>query len=166
MAQGLKSFTIDAGDVSFILNQVKFATIKVIGYDASGAPLYGYVDASGNEHLLGLAGTFDPTSVIYFNSTDPSDPLIGLPLYNGPRDFQGLRNVSGHFNNLINGQSSWGATGNDFLRLVSPDYTHYVQENIAANNTVSVDGFGVHQDRKSTRLNSSHGGISRMPSSA
>ena len=30
----------------------------------------------------------------------------------------------------------------------------------------AATGFAVHPDRKSTRLNSSHGGISRMPSSA
>ena len=65
-----------------------------------------------------------------YQSSDPLDPRNGLPLYNGPRDFQGLRNVSGDFNNLIRGQTTWGATNEQFLRLVQPDYSHYLQEQI------------------------------------
>ena len=131
MSQALKPFLIDLADVAFILYQVTFPTIKIIRYDASGAAIFGYVDKSGNTHELGPIGAFDPTLVIYDNPSDPTDPLNNLPLYNGPRDYQGLRNVTGFLNNLIDGQQTWGATDSLFLRLVPHDYSHYVQENLA-----------------------------------
>jgi Ca2+-binding RTX toxin-like protein len=132
MSQDLKPFSINLADVAFLFDQVTFPTIKLIRYDSSGAAIYGYIDASGNSHELGAAGTFDPTTVIYLNPSNSSDPLNNLPLYNGPRDYQGLRNVTGLFNNLIDGQTAWGATGSWFLRLVPPDYAHYAQENFDA----------------------------------
>ena len=129
MSQDLKPFSINLADVAFIFDQVTFPTVKVIRYDSSGRPVYGYIDRSGNEHVLTAAELADPTTIIYVNPSDSSDPLNNLPLYNGPRDYQGLRNVSGDFNNLIAGQTSWGATGSWFLRLVPADYAHYAQEN-------------------------------------
>ena len=49
------------------------------------------------------------------------------------RDPSGLRNVSGELNNLIEGQTSWGSTGEIFLRLVNPDYAHYLQGDMTSN---------------------------------
>ena len=127
MTTSIKEFYLNAADIQFLYEQATFPTLKVVGYDASGNPIYGYVDSTGTTHPLGAEGTFDPTTVIY-QSNDPLDPRNGLPLYNGPRDFQGLRNVSGDFNNLIDGHTDWGATGSQFMRLVNADYDHYVKE--------------------------------------
>lgn len=94
----------------------------------------------GHTSLTGLPASpvvFDPTTVVYHGPDvvrydAPGAPTLllqdGQLLYNGPRDFQGLRNVTGLFNNLEAGHSVWGATGSEFYRLVPADYSHYVQE--------------------------------------
>ena len=62
----------------------------------------------------------------------------------------GLRTVDGSFNNLVAGQSEYGAADNSFLRLLDAQY----RAAYAASGNV-VDG-QPRVDRKSTRLNSSH----------
>ena len=128
MTSKIKEFFLSAGDLQFIYDQVTFPTIKVVGYAPDGTPIYGYVDASETTHELGPIGSFDPTSVIYNNPLNPNDPRNGLPIYDSARDYHGLRNVAGDFNNLIQGQEAWGSANEKFLRLVSPDYSHYLHE--------------------------------------
>jgi Ca2+-binding RTX toxin-like protein len=143
MAHEIKAFDINSGDVQFLFDQANFRTLKVVGYDATGTPIYGWVDGNdpfapvalteaqaaggatiqigGNTiHTLGAVGTFDPL-----------DPAFNK--YDGARDYEGLRNVSGQFNNLVGGQNSWGSSNEQFLRLTNGDYAHYSQENLAAN---------------------------------
>lgn len=150
MTTSIKEFYLSAGDLQFLYEQASFPTIRVIGY-ASGIPIFGYVDASGNVHSLGAVGSFDPTLVIYSNPTNAADPRNGLPLYNGPRDYQGLRNVSGDFNNLVGGQNTWGSSSELFMRLVQPDYAHYLQEVI--NNGPAVSASHIQADSSTAITN-------------
>ncbi len=96
----LKRFTLNANDISFLEQQVSFPTIHIVGYDSAGQPLYGYDGSDGNVHVLGLLGSFNPLD------TPPGEAVW----YNGARDPIGLRNVSGHFNNLTQDGQSWAAS--------------------------------------------------------
>jgi hypothetical protein len=150
MTTNVKEFYINATDVQFLFEQATFPTIKIVGYDSSGNPQFGYQDAGGTVHTIAVDpsdGLYHPADVIYeragYQGTDPNapnyDPRVGLPLYNGPRDFQGLRNVSGVFNNLIEGQLLWGATDSLFMRLVNPDYSHYLKGDLATDGASSFN---------------------------
>ena len=127
----LKRFTLNANDISFLEQQVSFPTIHIVGYDSAGQPLYGYDGSDGNVHVLGLLGSFNPLD------TPPGEAVW----YNGARDPIGLRNVSGHFNNLTQDGQSWGSFGQNFIRLTHSDYSHYVQQNLS--NAALTLGAGV-----------------------
>ena len=47
MTTSIKEFYLNAADIQFLYEQATFPTIKVVGYDASGNPIYGYVDSAG-----------------------------------------------------------------------------------------------------------------------
>ncbi|BAU73409.1 peroxidase family protein [Metapseudomonas furukawaii] len=115
----LKSFTLNQKDISFLLQQVSFPTLRVVGYTATGEALFGYTGSDGAVHVLGTDGSFDPLAI----------PAGESVWYNGARDPIGLRNVSGFFNNLTHDGHAWGSFGQDFIRLTLPDYSHYVQQN-------------------------------------
>lgn len=51
---GLKRFTLNQNDISFLDQQVTFPTIHVVGYNAAGDPLYGYSGSDGKVHVLGI----------------------------------------------------------------------------------------------------------------
>ncbi|BAN49815.1 peroxidase family protein [Metapseudomonas resinovorans] len=116
----LKSFTLNQKDISFLLQQVAFPTLRVVGYDTDGTALFGYIAADGTTHVLGADGSFDPLAM----------PAGESLWYNGARDPIGLRNVSGYFNNLTHDGHAWGSFGQDFIRLTLPDYSHYVRQNV------------------------------------
>lgn len=116
----LKRFTLNQNDISFLEQQVTFPTIHVVGYNASGDPLYGYSGSDGNVHMLGILGSFNPLDI----------PAGETRWYNGARDPIGLRDVSGHFNNLTQDGQAWGSFGQNFIRLTHSDYTHYVHQNL------------------------------------
>ena len=131
----IKSFKITLGDVNFLLDQLRH-TILVVRYDANGQPIYGYRDASvpGGYQELGLFGSFDPLAV---NGPD------GLPLYQGARDFAGLRILHGFFNNLTGTIGTpaawmWGSADDPFPRLTPPQYNHYVHQ-VLADHTALAD---------------------------
>ena len=126
MATSAKPFNITLSDIQFLLNQVRFGTIKIVGYDANGNAIYGYTDAGGTTHQLGALGTFDPLSVI--------DPVTNQSIYYSALDASGLRNIDGVFNNLTSSATStWGAANDPFLRLVHADYSHYLKQNVDPN---------------------------------
>lgn len=176
MTTNIKEFYLNPADIQFILDQVQFPTIIVIGYDADGNPLYGLSAAgvptdtvnvkgtsvgvtnsalngarvisiqsifmAAGSPISGTLGSFDPldpifASITYHDTSTNTD--IALPSYTSARDYEGLRNVSGEFNNLIFGtatagsQLTWGAANETFLRLVKPDYMHYLQGDTAGN---------------------------------
>ena len=54
--------------------------------------------------------------------------------------------------------------GNIYTRFSNPNNTEFIDKLCLMDG--AEDGLATASDRKSTRLNSSHGGISRMPSSA
>jgi Ca2+-binding RTX toxin-like protein len=121
----LKPFEITRNDLDFIRQQITFPRIKVIGYDSAGTAIYGlvWVDASGATHsdVLGYLGTFDPLQII--------NPLTDLPLYASARVADGLRDVSGTYNNLTDLGASYGTFASQFIRITAPDYAHYTNEN-------------------------------------
>jgi Ca2+-binding RTX toxin-like protein len=117
----LKRFTLNQNDVSFLEQQVAFPTIHVVGYNTAGEPLYGYKGSDGNVHVLGVLGSFNPLD------TPPGETVW----YNGARDPIGLRDVSGHFNNLTQDGQSWGSFDQNFIRLTRADFAHYVPQNLA-----------------------------------
>ena len=116
----LKRFTLNQNDISFLEQQVTFPTIHVVGYNTAGEPLYGYSGSDGNVHVLGILGSFNPLDI----------PAGETRWYNGARDPIGLRDVSGHFNNLTQDGQAWGSFGQNFIRLTHSDYTHYVHQNL------------------------------------
>jgi hypothetical protein len=115
----LKAFNVTQSDINFLFAQIRFPTIQIVGYNSSGAPIYGYVDELGNTVEIGVLGNFDPLNGSfsqYYSGLDPS----------------GIRNPDGTLNNLTSSfTSSWGATGQDFMKLVHADYGHYVSENLS-----------------------------------
>lgn len=117
----LKSFSLNQEDVLFLLQQVEFPTLRVVGYDSNGQALYGYTGGDGVVHILGVMGSFDPLAV-------PDGVSVW---YNGARDPIGLRNVSGEFNNLTQDGHQWGAFNQTFIRLTHADYSHYVHQNLS-----------------------------------
>ena len=117
MGATLKPFQITLNDIDFIHQQVTFPRIKVIGYDATGAAIYGLVwtDSAGLTHsdVLGYLGTFDPLQII--------NPLTDLPLYASARVADGLRDVSGTYNNLTDLGTTYGTFESQFIRITAPD---------------------------------------------
>jgi Animal haem peroxidase len=152
MASATKPFQITSNDLDFIQQQVTFPRIKVIGYDINGKAIYGLVwtDASGLTHSSLLATTVaaNPASttwvdlngqshtnalsdISYLGTFDPlqiMNPISGLPLYASARIADGLRDVSGIYNNLTDLGASYGAFESPFVRITNPDYAHYSNE--------------------------------------
>ncbi|MGE8482912.1 MAG: peroxidase family protein, partial [Pseudomonas sp.] len=126
----LKSFTLNQKDILFLAQQVGFPTIHIVGYDTNGEPLYGYDGSDGNMHVLGILGSFNPLDI----------PPGETSWYNGARDPIGVRNVSGHFNNLTQDGHSWGTFEQNFIRLTHSDYSHYVHQNL---DNAALAGLGV-----------------------
>lgn len=126
----LKSFSLNQKDVLYLLQQVEFPTLRVVGYDTSGKALYGYTGSDGVVHILGVMGSFDPLAI----------PAGETVWYNGARDPIGLRNVSGEFNNLTQDGHQWGAFNQTFIRLTHSDYSHYVHQNLS---NAALGGLGV-----------------------
>jgi hypothetical protein len=125
MGATLKPFQITSNDLDFIHQQVTFPRIKVIGYDVTGAAIYGLVwtDSAGITHsdLLGYLGAFDPLLL--------TNPLTGLPLFASPRIADGLRDPAGFYNNLTNLGASYGSFESQFIRITNADYSNYVAQN-------------------------------------
>ena len=131
LAPGLRSFTFNLTDLDFIASQIAFQPLfyksslsntgftPVINWDGVGA-----VYASTGE-LLSPGGVVagDPASLAAIG-------LLGTS-YNSYTDISGVRDVTGNYNNLLPGQSTWGATNQVFARTAAADFKHYVDQAVA-----------------------------------
>lgn len=132
---GLSAVGIPSG-VSTISANGNSVAIGTSAIDGSRVIAIADIFAANGKSVTGVRGSFDPLDLL-FSQLMYHDPVsnadINLPSYTSARDFQGLRNVSGDFNNLIfsdptNQQLGWGSANEYFLRLVNPDYAHYSKE--------------------------------------
>jgi Ca2+-binding RTX toxin-like protein len=102
-----QGFTLNAGDMRFILKQIKIAERHATREGPNGEPV-------------------------------PGSPLVGPGQYQVPHPLvpYGLRTVDGSYNNLIDGQSKFGASGQKFPRLGSATFR------TAEVNTLFPDPYG------------------------
>lgn len=135
---GLSAAGIPSG-VSTISANGHSVAIGTSAIDGSRVISIAGIFAANGKSVTGVRGSFDPLDLL-FSQLVYHDPVanadINLPSYTSARDYQGLRNVSGDFNNLIfsdptNQQLGWGSANEYFLRLVNPDYAHYSKEALA-----------------------------------
>ena len=124
-----KTFDITLGDINYLIDQLNH-TVLIVGYDASGRPVYGYRDALG-QHTLGVFGSFNPLNVTG-TAADGSTYFI----YAGARDSAGFRILSGIFNNLTGTVSApdpwlWGSDDRPFPRLTPAQYNGYIHQILA-----------------------------------
>jgi hypothetical protein len=87
----IKPIDVTLVDLNFLLDQMRVA-IAILRYDSQGRPIYGYIDAAGVSHELGLFGDFNPQSV--------TDAVTGLFIYGGAREASGFCIPAGFFNHL------------------------------------------------------------------
>ena len=116
MATDLRSFTFNLNDLEFIANQIGFRPLfykssisdtgftPVINWDGVGS----VYDSTGK--LLSPGGLIagDAAALTAMG-------LLGTS-YNSFTDISGLRDVTGNYNNLLPGQSTWGAANQVFAR--------------------------------------------------
>ena len=126
----LRSFTFNLTDLQFIAAQIAFQ------------PLF-YKSSTSNTGFSpvinwdGVGAVYDSTGLLLSNgglvATDAA-ALAAVNMwgtsYNSYTDISGLRDVTGNYNNLIPGQSTWGASNQVFSRITAADFTHYVQQAI------------------------------------
>jgi len=136
----LRSFTFNLTDLNFIAAQIAF---KPLFYKSS-------VSNTGFSPIINWDGTgavYDSTGALLWdgvNGTQFADSAAALAAlgtsYNSYTDISGLRDVTGNYNNLLPGQSTWGATNQDFTRIAAADFKNYVQQaiNIAQSTSDSI----------------------------
>lgn len=143
---GLSAVGIPSG-VSNILANGHSVAIGTSIIDGSRVISIADIFAANGKSITGVRGSFDPLDLL-FSQLMYHDPVanadINLPSYTSARDYQGLRNVSGDYNNLIfsdstNQQLGWGSANEYFLRLVSPDYAHYLQGDLSGTLNTATD---------------------------
>ena len=115
----LKPFVLNGSDLSYILNQVTFRPLfdaqgnAIIAWDGVGA-IY---DTQGNLIANGGAAAGDPAALAALDLYGPS--------YASVIAAQGVRDVTGLNNNLLQVHSSWGAVDQPFPRLSLANYLNY-----------------------------------------
>ena len=102
-----QDFQITEQDLAFILKQIRIS--EAHAEDVAGPG--GNPDSSP----LCVDGTFDVAEQMWFD--DDGDPCVGAPL-----NSEGLRTVTGRWNNLMPGQDGYGASGQSFPRLAPAQY--------------------------------------------
>ena len=137
MASGLRSFTFNLTDLQFIADQIAF---RPLFYKSS-------VSSTGFSPVInwdGVGAIYDSTGLLLSNGglvAGDAAALAALGLwgtsYNSYTDISGLRDVTGNYNNLIPGQSTWGSSNQVFSRITAADFTHYVQQAIGGLATTS-----------------------------
>ena len=137
-SSGQPKFGLSAAGVPTDTVTVKGQNVAVTTSTLTGARVISIqsIYAVSGLSISGALGSFNPldplfSSITYHDAATNTD--VALPSYTSARDYEGLRNVTGAFNNLIQGQLSWGAANETFLRLVNPDYAHYLQGDTAGN---------------------------------
>ena len=118
---GLKPFVLNLSDLSFLVRQVTFRPL----FDSLGGPIINWngvgsvTDDSGGQ-LLGMGGTVagDAAALAAIATYGTS--------YASTTDLAGVRDVSGHNNNLLQIHALWGTVDQPFVRTVAASYTNYV----------------------------------------
>ena len=131
MASSSRSFTFNANDLKFLLDQIRFRAL----FDAAGAAIIAWngvgpiYDQNGQQLWDGSAllnAQINGVSVTG-NSAAIATAVFGTS-YDALTDISGLRQVSGRYNNLVNGQSLWGAVDTPFVRSAKTDFLDYVKQ--------------------------------------
>lgn len=145
-SSALKPFALNSTDIDFLLSQVKFRPLfdmsgnALINWDGKGA-IYdfrgsliwdGYSDlySSDGVTLLWKNADFDLDGLPTLNQSEASAAaaaavsLFGTSYQNGT-DLSGLRDPSGHNNNLAVVHAFWGAADQLFPRMAAADFTNF-----------------------------------------
>ena len=137
MASNLRSFTFNLTDLQFIADQIAFRPL----FYKSSASNTGFSPVINWD---GVGAVYDSTGLLLSNGglvAGDAAAVAALGLwgtsYNSYTDISGLRDVTGNYNNLIPGQSTWGAANQVFSRITAADFTHYVQQAIGGLPTTS-----------------------------
>ena len=131
MAASSRSFTFNANDLQFLLNQIRFrplfdaAGAAIVSWDGLGAiyDQYGQQLWDGAASLTTLINGVNVTG----NSAAVATAVFGTS-YNALTDISGLRQVTGRGNNLVNGQFAWGSVDTPFVRSASANFLGYVKQ--------------------------------------
>ncbi len=118
MAYDLKPFFIDFADLAFLLDQVNFRPLfdsvgnAVVQWDGSTAiyDAHGILLSNGAPDAATQTTLIDTYGKGFASVSDPT----------------GIRDVTGHHNNLFATQQFWGAADQPFVRLIAADFAHYV----------------------------------------
>jgi hypothetical protein len=102
-----QDFQVTEQDLEFILKQIRIA--EAHAEDVAGP------GGDPNSSPLCVEGTFDDAEQMWFDAD--GDPCVGAPL-----NSEGLRTVSGRWNNLLPGQDGYGASESSFPRLAPAQY--------------------------------------------
>jgi Ca2+-binding RTX toxin-like protein len=135
----LKPFMLNATDIQFLLDQVKFRPLfdsvgnAIINWNGVGAVYDGYGKQIWNG--LGLSAN---AAVLQYGSS-----------YQSVTDLAGLRDPSGHNNNLTLAHAHWGEANQIFPRMATANYGNYSQEvvnllpDLAVTNSRTIISHGV-----------------------
>ncbi|MEZ5849316.1 MAG: peroxidase family protein [Hyphomicrobiaceae bacterium] len=146
----LKPFVINLSDLAYLLQQVNFVPLFDAPANGNGLVAFdGSVDAYSSTGVLlwdaslngGTGGLTAEAQALGF--TELADLGMGFPHPSSPI---GVRDPSGHYNNLFGSQADWGAVDVPFVRQIAANYGNYVAT-AGADYTTSVanDGGGVMQ---------------------
>ena len=112
----IKPFYIDGSDLSFLLSQVKFQAL----FDVAGNAIFDWQGTGaiydGHGALIWDGNGLTSTQAVAQYGTS----------YYSPADLAGLRDPSGHNNNLHFANAYWGAVDQVFGRSATADYSSYL----------------------------------------
>ena len=117
----LKPFSINLSDLKFMRDQIAFRPLfdgfgnAIIAWNGTGA-IY------NSNNMATRSQLWDGLSVL----SAPATELFGTS-YATVTAAQGLRDVTGHNNNLSLVHQFWGAVDQPFLQSVAPDFSSYIK---------------------------------------
>ena len=117
----LKPFSINLSDLKFMRDQIAFRPLfdafgnAIIAWDGTGA-IY------NSNNMATRTQLWDGLSAL----SAPAIDVFGMS-YASVTAAQGLRDVTGHNNNLSLVHQFWGAVDQPFLQSVAPDFAHYIK---------------------------------------
>ena len=114
----LKPFVINSTDIQFILNQVKFRPL----YNALGEVI---INWDGTGDVYDANGTIISGGLVAGDAASLAAIATYGTSYQSITDLAGLRDVTGHNNNLTPIHANWGAVDQLFTRSAPADFAHY-----------------------------------------
>jgi Ca2+-binding RTX toxin-like protein len=112
----LKPFKFNLSDLNFLRDQVNFRPL----FDAQGNPI---VSWNGTGPIYDSKGVnYDTTGMTAAVAID----TFGTS-YASVTASQGIRDVTGEYNNLLLVNRYWGAVDQPFMQTVAPDFSKYIQ---------------------------------------